>query len=384
MYWVGGWQDTAVGRFMAAATVWGFRFHVPAASLVERMDGEDCHGVRDRVDAIVGVSCWAEGMRADVLRVARHDSNVLVSGPSGTGKELVARAIHAHSRRAAAPFVPVDCAALPSELFVSQMFGHVKGAFTGAHTATLGAFRAAAGGTIFLDEVGELDPALQAKLLRVLQERTVIPVGSPVGKPIDVRIVAATNRHLEALVSAGHFRADLYYRLNVVSLQTIPLKDRPDDVEVLARHFLHKLAIDAGFPLKRLSPGALELLRMYDWPGNVRELNNQLERAAVFSEQEVLGGEALSQLIQLVMAQRTASGPPVSPPPDDASSVFPSPPAAPPGDSASNEPAASLYRRPQTRANSGPPARPRHTGGRRPRSHGDKSVRVPPAMEGLP
>ena len=264
----------------------------------EKVTHHTSHGV----DAIVGDSNWARSIRDEILRVAQHDSSVLITGPSGTGKELVARAICAHGHRRDAVIVPVDCAALPGDLFVSQMFGHLKGAFTGAHCSTLGAFRAADGGTIFLDEIGELDPLVQAKLLRVIQERSVVPLGSHRGQAVDVRIMAATNRDLQNEVRAGRFREDLFYRLNVISLKTLPLAQRAEDIEPLAHHFLHRLAIDAGLPLKRLSTGVLNLLRSYSWPGNVRELNNQLERAVVHSADEVLGPESMPELVEAVMA----------------------------------------------------------------------------------
>ena len=260
------------------------------------------------VDAIVGVSKWARSVRAEIIRVARHDSSVLITGPSGTGKELVARAICTHGSRRNAPFVPVDCAALPGELFVSQLFGHKKGAFTGAHCSTMGAFRAADGGTILLDEIGELGPLVQAKLLRVIQERTVVPLGSHQGEPVDVRIISATNRNLEEEVRSGRFREDLYYRLNVVSLKTLPLVSRIEDIEHLANHFLHRLAIDAGLPLKRLTKDGLSLLQAYSWPGNVRELNNHLERAVVCSQSDVLGPESLSELAEHLA--KKSQGPP--------------------------------------------------------------------------
>lgn len=260
------------------------------------------------IDAIIGTSNWALSIRAEIVRVAEHDSSVLITGPSGTGKELVARAICTHSHRREAPFVPVDCAALPSDLFVSQMFGHLKGAFTGAHCSTLGAFRAADSGTIFLDEIGELEPLVQAKLLRVIQERTVVPLGSHQGEAVDVRIIAATNRNLEDEVRAGRFREDLFYRLNVISLKTLPLAQRIEDIEHLANHFLHRLAIDAGLPLKRLSPGGLNLLHSYSWPGNVRELNNQLERAVVHTPGDVLGPESMPGLVEAVMAANATCG----------------------------------------------------------------------------
>ncbi len=268
------------------------------------------HHTSRGIDAIIGASDWARSIRAEIVRVAEHDSSVLITGPSGTGKELVARAICTHSHRRDGPIVPVDCAALPSDLFVSQMFGHLKGAFTGAHCSTMGAFRAADGGTIFLDEIGELDPPVQAKLLRVIQERTVVPLGSHQGEAIDVRIIAATNRNLEDEVRAGRFREDLFYRLNVISLKMLPLAQRLEDIEHLSNHFLHRLAIDAGLPLKRLSASGLNLLCSYSWPGNVRELNNHLERAVIHTSGDVLGPESMPELVEAVTAANPACGQP--------------------------------------------------------------------------
>jgi DNA-binding NtrC family response regulator len=234
------------------------------------------------------------------VRVAAHDTGVLITGPSGTGKELIARALHAHSPRREAPFVAVDCAALPGELFASQMFGHLKGAFTGAHYAALGAFRAAEGGTIFLDEIGELDLTVQAKLLRSIQERTVVPLGSHQGVPINVRIVAATNRDLAEEVRRQRFREDLYYRINVVALATAPLAERREDIEPLARYFLHKLSIDHGLPLKWLTPAAANLVRAFDWPGNVRELFNELERTVVLWDGDAIEPHMMPRLVASV------------------------------------------------------------------------------------
>jgi len=236
-------------------------------------------------------------VRKRILQIASYRYSVLITGPTGTGKELVARAIHVHGPRTEKPFIPVNCATIAGPLFASQLFGHVRGAFTGAQHEALGCFRAADGGTIFLDEIGDLDLDCQAKLLRVLQERKVIPVGAHDGHVVDVRVVAATNRNLEDEVRSGRFRLDLYYRLNTLSVQTLGLKDRVDDVEPLAKHFLAKTAVENGLPLKTLSAAALAILESYSWPGNVRELQNVIERAVVFSDREVIGPEAFAQLI---------------------------------------------------------------------------------------
>ena len=226
---------------------------------------------------------------------------MLITGPSGTGKELIARSIHASSGRAGGSFIPVDCASIPGTLFASQLFGHVKGAFTGASSAALGCFRAADGGTIFLDEVGELDLELQSKLLRVIQERKVTPVGSHEPIPIDVRIVAATNRDLRKELAANRFRLDLYYRLDVLSLESVPLKDRSEDIEPLSEYILEKMVTEREMPRKCLSAAALRLMRAYDWPGNVRQLQNILERAVVLSQDEVIGPEWIPRIDDTAM-----------------------------------------------------------------------------------
>ncbi|MCK4659002.1 MAG: sigma-54-dependent Fis family transcriptional regulator [Phycisphaerae bacterium] len=225
--------------------------------------------------------------------VAPRETTVLVCGESGTGKELLAREIHARSKRSAGPFVPVDCTTVTGSLFESQLFGHVKGAFTGASTDTLGLIRSADGGTLFLDEVGELRPELQGKLLRVLQDRLVLPVGGVQPFPADIRVIAATNCSLEAMVHQGAFREDLYYRLAVVCLQLPPLRQRPEDIGPLAYHFLDAIAAFYQEPGKRFTRRAVAALRAYRWPGNVRELANAIERAFVLCSDETIDVDAL-------------------------------------------------------------------------------------------
>jgi DNA-binding NtrC family response regulator len=249
------------------------------------------------ITGLVGSSAATSRLRADIARFAPYCSNVLITGPSGTGKELVAREIHAQSPRAEQPFVPVDCASLVGELMASQLFGHVAGAFTGANCEALGCFQAAHGGTLFLDEIGELELSLQAKLLRVLQERVVTPVGSFAGRPVDVRVVAATNRNLLHEVRAGRFREDLYYRLHVVHLQTVPLRERRSDIPALAATFLRQLAAD-GLPACVLSEEACEPLTAYGWPGNVRQLRNVLEQAVIEAQGTVLDARDITPLLE--------------------------------------------------------------------------------------
>lgn len=237
---------------------------------------------------LVGISNWVRRVQSEIQTVAPYPFSVLIIGPSGTGKELIARAIHAKSLRADKPFIAVNCAAITGPLFESHMFGHLKGAFTGSDYAALGCFRAADEGTIFLDEIGELEPDLQAKLLRVLQEGTVTPVGSHEEVSVNVRIVAATNRDLIRDVAAGKFREDLYYRLAVVSLQTLPLCEHLEDLQLLADYLLSGQSVKFGLPFKPLSSEALAKLHAHNWPGNVRELQNVLERASMFAQEEVI------------------------------------------------------------------------------------------------
>ncbi len=224
------------------------------------------------------------------LRVAESEATVLVSGESGTGKEVLARLIHQRSPRQAGPMVAVNCAGIPETLIESELFGHVKGAFTGAVAARKGRFQAARGGTLFLDEIGELKPDMQAKLLRAIQERQVEPVGADRSEEIDVRIIAATNRDLQAGIADGSFREDLYYRLSVIPLQLPPLRDRREDIPALARHFLKKFEAPAGV---RFSDQALAAMARYDWPGNIRELQNVVERCVILRRSDLISPEDL-------------------------------------------------------------------------------------------
>jgi len=235
-----------------------------------------------------------------VARVAQTDATVLISGASGTGKEVVARAIHVGSRRADGPFVAVNCAALPEGLLESELFGHERGAFTGADRRKLGRFEIADGGTLFLDEIGEIGTSVQTKLLRALETKSFDRVGGTVSITSDVRILAATNRDLEAAVATGAFREDLYYRLNVFPIALPSLKERPEDVEALARHFIST----TGFSL---SDEAVAALRQYEWPGNARELRNVLERATILCDGDVILPEHL--LLRPARSQPTAGAP---------------------------------------------------------------------------
>lgn len=222
------------------------------------------------------------------LKVAPTDSNVLLLGESGTGKEVIARAIHGAGLRSDERFLAVNCAALTESLLESQLFGHVRGSFTGAAQTQKGLLEEAHGGTLFLDEIGDISAALQAKLLRVLQEGEFIPVGAVRAKQVDVRFIAATNKNLENEVASGRFREDLFYRLNVITLSLPPLRERPDDIEPLARHFLEKMILRTGSRVRRIAPDALAALRSYAWPGNVRELENVIERGSILAETEVM------------------------------------------------------------------------------------------------
>ena len=261
-------------------------------------------------DEIVGKSQNMQRMFALMQRAAESDITVLISGESGTGKELIARAIHVNSPREAGPFVTVNCAAIPETLIESELFGHERGAFTGATTKRIGKFEHANRGTIFLDEIGDMQLALQAKLLRALQERQIQRVGGTDNIPIDIRVITATNQNLEAAVEAGTFRKDLFYRIAAFPIEVPPLKDRREDVPLLANHFLKKFAESAMKSIEAISTEALRLLMQYDFPGNVRELENMIERAVLLETTELLQPSSLpSQILSMISSQPILSFP---------------------------------------------------------------------------
>lgn len=249
--------------------------------------GGPCGKAGYAFQSLLGESSVMTELRTSILQVAVAEANVLVSGETGTGKEMVARALHHHSNRSSHPFVVVDCAALSETVIESELFGHAKGAFTGAHTARSGLVVTADGGTLFLDEIGEFPLLLQPKLLRVLQEKEVRPVGSNRSRQVDVRIVSATNRDLDQEVAEGRFRRDLYYRINVIGLHSPPLRDRREDIPLLARHFLDRYLSEHTFA-RSISAGALDCLQSYAWPGNVRELENVIQRALVLTRGDTI------------------------------------------------------------------------------------------------
>ena len=246
-----------------------------------------------RSRALVGTSASMRRVYELVTQVAATKTNVLITGESGTGKELIARLIHEESDRGAGSFVAVNCGAIPENLLESELFGHVKGAFTGAVVAKAGLFEAADGGTLFLDEIGELPQPLQVKLLRVIQEKRVRRVGGNTDRPVDVRIVAATNRDLREETQRGGFREDLYYRLDVIQIALPPLRERMDDVPLLVNHFIGKYVAELGKPVQGISDEAMERILAYPFPGNVRELENTVERAVALSRGETIDADAL-------------------------------------------------------------------------------------------
>jgi len=260
------------------------------AALRERVAG------RFRLASLLGKSPQMQRIFELIGKIHSTRTSVLITGESGTGKELVARALHTEGNRSSKPFVAVNCGAIPDELMESELFGHLKGAFTGAIADKVGLFEQADGGTLFLDEIGELSLNLQVKLLRVLQERKVKPVGSTDESEIDARLVAATNRELEEEVANGAFRSDLYYRLNVIELRLPPLRQRREDIPMLVEHFLRRYAAEQGKAAQQLTPAALKILGNYDYPGNVRELENIIERAVTLSGDDTIDAGDLPEL----------------------------------------------------------------------------------------
>ncbi|MBI4657154.1 MAG: sigma-54-dependent Fis family transcriptional regulator [Elusimicrobia bacterium] len=248
---------------------------------------------------LVGESKAMHRIYKDIVKTAATRSTVLISGESGTGKELVARAIHYGSRQSSSPFIPVNCAGIPEDLFESELFGYLKGAFTGANESRAGFFQASDGGTIFLDEISEISPSAQVKLLRVLQDKEIYMVGSRKPLKIDVRIIAATNKNLLDFVKKGAFREDLYFRINVITMEIPPLREREDDVLLLISHFAAKFAKELGKKLPKFSDRALEIIKNYRWPGNVMEIENVIHRLVVMSESEVIDVSDLPSLMRL-------------------------------------------------------------------------------------
>jgi two-component system response regulator PilR (NtrC family) len=263
-------------------------------------------------------------LRATISKVARSQAPVYIAGESGVGKELAARLIHELGPRSASPFVPVNCGAIPSELMESEFFGHKKGSFTGAHADKDGLFHAAQGGTLFLDEVAELPMHMQVKLLRVIQEKAVRPIGARAELPVDVRILSATHKNLARLVELGSFRQDLFYRINVIELRVPPLRERRDDIPKLASRVLERLAQSSGASPARLAPDALKSLLAYDFPGNVRELENVLERAVAMCENGNITAEDLR------LTPRSGFGEAGEPAPDPGAYAYTPAGAAPP------------------------------------------------------
>lgn len=254
---------------------------------------------------LIGESGEMHQVYRAITKSAASSATVLITGESGTGKELVARSIHYSSARSASPFVPVNCGGIPEGLLESELFGHIKGAFTGATESRAGFFHAADGGTVFLDEVSETSPAMQVKLLRVLQDKEICMVGSQRPRKVDVRILAATNKDLAALVEKETFREDLFYRLHVITITIPPLRDRVDDVLLLARHFALKFAKELGKPPAVFSDGALQALKNYDWPGNVRELENVIQRLVVMTDGEFIEAPDLPSLMRFSALRKT-------------------------------------------------------------------------------
>jgi DNA-binding NtrC family response regulator len=254
---------------------------------------------------LIGESEAMQKVFGAIEKAASTPATVLISGESGTGKELLARAIHYHSPRASAPFVPVNCGAIPEELLESELFGHIKGAFTGATETRAGFFQTADGGTIFLDEISETSLSMQVKLLRVLQDKEVCMVGSTRPRKVDVRILASTNKDLPSLVKKGIFREDLFFRINVITIEIPPLRERGDDILLLTQFFTTKFSEELGKPIPRFSDNALQVLRNYYWPGNVRELENVIQRLVIMTDGDLIEVPDLPSLMRFSALRET-------------------------------------------------------------------------------
>ncbi len=261
-------------------------------------------GGDEALPGVLGQSTAMRRMASLVRRIAASPAGVLVTGESGSGKELVARAIHYLSDFRDGPFVAVNCGAIPSELQESELFGHERGAFTGADRSRHGYFKAADGGSVFLDEIGETVPSLQVKLLRVLQDHIVVPVGSRTGEPVNLRVIAATNRDLAKMVELGQYRDDLFYRLSVVTVDVPPLRDRGDDIVLLARTFIEQYATEANLPVPRLTDRAVDAIRSYPWPGNVRELENIMHRMVLLSDGDTIDRRDLPEAMHFSIQRK--------------------------------------------------------------------------------
>jgi len=260
-----------------------------------RMKRNISHKLKDR---LLGTSEKIEHVRSIISKVADTDSTVLILGESGTGKEIVAKSLHFGSNRASAPFIPINCGAIPEDLLESELFGHEKGAFTGAIATKIGRFEAANGGTVFLDEIGDMSPGLQVKILRVLQEKEFERVGGKKTIKVDIRVLAATNKDLKKAIKKKKFREDLYYRINVIPINMPPLRERKDDIPVFVKHFFETVSKKKNKDVINISPDAMKLLEEYEWPGNVREMENIIERIVVLSENNMMTEEDLPENIK--------------------------------------------------------------------------------------
>ncbi|MBI2894701.1 MAG: sigma-54-dependent Fis family transcriptional regulator, partial [Deltaproteobacteria bacterium] len=263
-----------------------------------------------KFENIIGRSSAIRSVISRIIKVAPSDATVLITGESGTGKELVARAVHKLSPRRDGPFIKVNCAAIPAELIESELFGYERGAFTGATGRKRGMFEIADGGTLFLDEIGDMSSTAQAKVLRALQSGEISRVGSETTTQVDVRVIAATNKDLDAEVKAGRFREDLYFRLNVVPIHSPPLRDRRSDVPLLAAAFIEEFCRENGFRTKPLAPGVVERLMSHSWPGNVRELKNVVERIVILSGEAITTDDLPEEIVASVPAGAAAAPPP--------------------------------------------------------------------------